>query len=160
MPKIAVVGSIITDLAVLTPRLPERGENILAHCLQIGPGGKGANAAVAVARLNAQSILVGRVGEAVKVRGMFVHPNQIRFAIGSFPVVARVQAVVTRPENRDELAFRVELADEDVDRDQLVLGLSEAFQAACRVRADSITLVDSGTIAREATIIVDQRKWD
>lgn len=63
MATIAVVGSIITDLAVLTPRLPERGENILAHRLQIGPGGKGANAAVAVARLGAQSILLGRVGD-------------------------------------------------------------------------------------------------
>jgi ribokinase len=63
MTTIAIVGSIITDLAVLTPRLPERGENILAHRLQIGPGGKGANAAVAVARLGAQSILIGRVGD-------------------------------------------------------------------------------------------------
>ncbi len=63
MPTIAVVGSIITDLAVFTPRLPRRGENILAHRLQIGPGGKGANAAVAATRLGAQTILVGRVGD-------------------------------------------------------------------------------------------------
>jgi len=63
MTKIAVVGSIITDLAVLTPRVPERGENILAYRLQIGPGGKGANAAVAVARMGAESILIGRVGD-------------------------------------------------------------------------------------------------
>lgn len=63
MSTIAVVGSIITDLAVLTPRLPERGENILAHRLQIGPGGKGANAAVAVARMGSRSILIGRVGD-------------------------------------------------------------------------------------------------
>jgi phenylacetate-CoA ligase len=104
--------------------------------------------------------LVGRVGEAVKIRGMFVHPNQIRFAVGSFPAVARVQAIVTRPENRDELAFRVELAEEDVDDDQLVSGLGEALQAACRVRADSITLVESGSIAPGAAVIVDQREWD
>jgi len=63
MKTVAVVGSIIMDLAVLTPRYPKRGENILAHRLQIGPGGKGANAAVAVARLGARSILVGRVGD-------------------------------------------------------------------------------------------------
>lgn len=63
MPTIAVVGSIITDLAVATPRLPARGENILAHRLQIGPGGKGANAAVAAARLGAHSLLVGRIGD-------------------------------------------------------------------------------------------------
>ncbi len=41
-------------------------------------------------------ILVGRVGDAVKVRGMFVHPNQLRFAIGQAPGVVRYQAVVTR----------------------------------------------------------------
>jgi ribokinase len=63
MTKIAVVGSIITDLAVLTPRVPERGENILARRLQIGPGGKGANAAVAVARMGVESVLVGRIGD-------------------------------------------------------------------------------------------------
>jgi ribokinase len=63
MPTIAVVGSIITDLAVLTPRVPTRGENILAHRLKIGPGGKGANAAVAAARLGASSLLVGRIGD-------------------------------------------------------------------------------------------------
>ncbi len=63
MAVIGVVGSIIMDLAVLTPRLPRRGENILAHRLQIGPGGKGANAAVAIARLGAQPVLVGRVGD-------------------------------------------------------------------------------------------------
>ncbi|MDR7401723.1 MAG: ribokinase [Armatimonadota bacterium] len=62
MTAVAVVGSIITDVAVLTPRLPRRGENILAHRLQVGPGGKGANAAVAVARLGARAVLVGRVG--------------------------------------------------------------------------------------------------
>jgi|DewCreStandDraft_1066081.scaffolds.fasta_scaffold00191_6 ribokinase len=63
MKTVAVVGSIITDLAVLTPRYPRRGENILARRLQIGPGGKGANAAVAAARLGAKSILIGRVGD-------------------------------------------------------------------------------------------------
>lgn len=62
MTTVAVVGSIITDVAVLTPRLPRRGENLLAHRLQIAPGGKGANAAVAAARLGARAILVGRVG--------------------------------------------------------------------------------------------------
>ena len=37
MPKIAVIGSIITDLAVQTPRVPKVGENLLAESLQIGP---------------------------------------------------------------------------------------------------------------------------
>jgi ribokinase len=62
MATVAVVGSLITDLTVLTPRLPARGENLRAHRLHIGPGGKGANAAVAARRLGAEVILIGRVG--------------------------------------------------------------------------------------------------
>ena len=48
-PTVAIVGSIIVDLAVTTPRVPLTGENILAHTFKKGPGGKGANAAAAVA---------------------------------------------------------------------------------------------------------------
>ncbi len=43
-------------------------------------------------------ILVGRVGDAIKVRGMFVHPNQLRFALAQVPGLARAQAVVSRPD--------------------------------------------------------------
>ena len=62
-PRIAVVGSIIMDLMVTTPRVPQRGENLLAHGFKMGPGGKGANSAVALARLGAEPLLVGRVGD-------------------------------------------------------------------------------------------------
>jgi phenylacetate-CoA ligase len=104
--------------------------------------------------------LVGRAGEAIKVRGMFVHPNQVRFAIGHFPAVARVQATVTRSENRDELAFQVELTDADVNRDELAIALGEALRAACRVKPDRIEFVESGTIPPGTPLILDRRIWD
>jgi ribokinase len=63
MTKIAVVGSIIADLAVRTPRVPAVGENLLAESFSVGPGGKGANAAVAVARAGAEAVLVGCIGD-------------------------------------------------------------------------------------------------
>ena len=62
-PHVVVVGSIIMDLAITTPRVPVTGENLLAHGFRMGPGGKGANASVALARLGARSRLVGRVGD-------------------------------------------------------------------------------------------------
>jgi ribokinase len=62
MTKIAVIGSIIADLAVRTPRVPSIGENLLAESFTIGPGGKGANAAVAAARAGAETVLVGCIG--------------------------------------------------------------------------------------------------
>lgn len=63
MISIASVGSIVVDLAVSTPRVPLTGENFVAHSLHIGPGGKGANAAAAIAKLGAHSLLVGKVGD-------------------------------------------------------------------------------------------------
>jgi ribokinase len=51
------------DLAVTTPRVPHTGENILARGFRKGPGGKGANAAAAVARMGADSHLVGSIGD-------------------------------------------------------------------------------------------------
>jgi phenylacetate-CoA ligase len=105
-------------------------------------------------------ILVGRVGDAVKVRGMFVHPNQLRFALGQLAGVARAQAVVTRPENRDQLTLRVVLAEEPADREAVTKGLDAAVQAACRVRVDRIDFVAEDALAADAPAIVDERSWE
>jgi phenylacetate-CoA ligase len=105
-------------------------------------------------------ILVGRVGDAVKVRGMFVHPNQLRFALAQVPGIARAQAVVTRPENRDQLTLRVVLSDESLDREALTKGLGAAVQAACRVKVDQVEIVPADVLPEDAGPILDQRTWE
>ena len=62
MPKIAVVGSLNLDLVVPVPHHPRPGETVLGGALAEHPGGKGANQAVAAARLGAQVAMVGMVG--------------------------------------------------------------------------------------------------
>jgi len=104
-------------------------------------------------------ILVGRVGDAVKVRGMFVHPNQLRFAVGQVPGVKGFQAVVTRPENRDEFVLRVVLVDESADKSALTETLSQVVQSACRVKVDQVEFVSAEEIGEEAEIILDKRTW-
>lgn len=61
--NILVVGSLNMDLVVRSPRLPEPGETILGSDFQTFPGGKGANQAVAAARLGARVRMIGRVGD-------------------------------------------------------------------------------------------------
>ncbi len=104
-------------------------------------------------------ILVGRVGDAVKVRGMFVHPNQLRFALGRIPGVAGYQALITRPENRDHFTLRVALVEEAADRETLVAALSTAIQSACRVKVDQFEFVSAGDFDEGAQIILDERNW-
>ena len=105
-------------------------------------------------------ILVGRLGDAVKVRGMFVHPNQLRFAVGQVPGVARFQAVVTRPENRDEFALHVATTETPADREMLNTTLSTAIQSACRVKVDRVEYVSVEAIGEDAEIILDERVWE
>jgi ribokinase len=61
-PRITVVGSINVDLVARCSRLPKPGETIGDAVFQRIPGGKGANQAVAAARLGAHVRFVGRVG--------------------------------------------------------------------------------------------------
>lgn len=62
MPRIVVVGSSNTDLIVQAPHLPSPGETVLGGDLVKAAGGKGANQAVAAARLGAEVTLVARLG--------------------------------------------------------------------------------------------------
>jgi ribokinase len=57
-----VVGSLNMDVTVTAPRLPRPGETLRGETMTRSPGGKGANQAVAAARVGAQVSLVGRVG--------------------------------------------------------------------------------------------------
>lgn len=62
MSKITVIGSLNMDLVVTTPRVPAMGETILGSGFMIAPGGKGANQAVAAARLGGDVTMIGCVG--------------------------------------------------------------------------------------------------
>jgi ribokinase len=62
MPKIVVVGSLNMDLVVQVPTIPNPGETVLGNNFAMIPGGKGANQAVAAARLGAEVIMIGQVG--------------------------------------------------------------------------------------------------
>jgi ribokinase len=61
--RVVVVGSLNMDLVVRSARMPRPGETILGGEFHMVPGGKGANQAVAAARLGAQVSMVGRVGD-------------------------------------------------------------------------------------------------
>src|SRR5712664_1206339 len=63
--RIAVVGSINLDLVGATHRIPVAGETVAGLSFQTFPGGKGANRAVAAARLGASVSLVGKLGSDV-----------------------------------------------------------------------------------------------
>ncbi len=101
--------------------------------------------------------IIGRVGDAVKVRGMFLHPKQMEEVMGRFPEVGRCQAVVSRPEHTDQLTILLEPASADqlpsLDR------IGETIKEVLRLKAE-LKLVPPGTIADGDKLIRDERVWD
>ena len=103
--------------------------------------------------------IVGRVGQAVKVRGMFLQPWELDQVMSRFPQVARYQAVVSREKQRDNLLLKLELKDV-VDQELFTLALQKDIQNLCRLKADQVEYVAPGTIPPTAKKIEDIRTWE
>ena len=63
--KIVVVGSSNMDMVVKTEHIPAPGETVLSGSFFMNPGGKGANQAVAVARLGGEAVFISKMGNDV-----------------------------------------------------------------------------------------------
>jgi phenylacetate-CoA ligase len=104
--------------------------------------------------------IIGRAGDAVKVRGMFIVAKQAEQSIMSFSQVARYQLVVGRRQQRDEMTLKLELKDNRSDPDKLAVDINNKFQDICRIKIDKIDYVRPGTIGEKQPAIVDERKWE
>ncbi|WP_339226636.1 ribokinase [Oceanobacillus sp. FSL K6-2867] len=63
MKKILIIGSFMTDLVVQTLKVPVEGETVIGKSFNRFTGGKGANQAVAAARLGGDVTMIGKLGE-------------------------------------------------------------------------------------------------
>lgn len=104
--------------------------------------------------------LMGRVGDAVRTRGMFIHPRQLQPALAEFSQIAQYQAVVTRPSHRDELTLKIELkSEEGVDKDKLTEQLIKTVTGAVRIKLDRVEFVAKGVMPEFHKLIVDERVY-
>ena len=103
--------------------------------------------------------LFGRSGDAIKVRGMFLHPNQLLAAKMQFPQIKHLQAIITRPDNADVVTMKVELIP-DGNGDGLGEQLKALAQAAIRLRIDEVLIVPAGEIDPAQRAVRDERQWE
>jgi phenylacetate-CoA ligase len=103
--------------------------------------------------------ILGRVGDAVKVRGMFVHPADVDRVLAGHPEVARYQVVVTREGHTDEMTLRAEVASGVTPHADLQERLLRSATEGLRLRT-AVEVLPAGTLPADAKKIVDRRTWD
>jgi ribokinase len=125
---VVVVGSINIDLVANTDRIPVEGETILGSNFQIHPGGKGANQAVAVARLGYPVKMIGRLGDDAFGSQLRAHLEEAGVDVGgvtTVPGTSGVAVIVVGKQGENSIVIvpgaNALLSPEDLDKHQDII---------------------------------------
>jgi phenylacetate-CoA ligase len=103
--------------------------------------------------------ILGRADQATKVRGLFVHPEQVNEVASKHAQIGNYQVVITRKEHKDEMTFRIELKEEVSQPERLKEEIERSIRDVMKVRGE-VQFVLKGSIPEGAKKIEDQRTWD
>jgi len=103
--------------------------------------------------------ILGRVDQATKVKGTFVHPWQADEVISRYPEVFKYQVVVTRENHKDVMTFVVELREE-TSRPDIIRGRIERDIKELLTIKGTVQIVPRGTIPDLHKKIEDRRTWE
>jgi len=102
--------------------------------------------------------IVGRVGEAVKVKGMFIHPAEVSDVLSNFPALTNIQIIVDHVELKDRVSAKFEFKEELADKEEIIESFKKDFQSRCRLKIERAEIVPAGTIPKDAKKVIDERK--
>ena len=78
--------------------------------------------------------ILGRVDQATKVRGLFVHPGQVKEVVAKHPQIAKYRLVVTRKDQKDEMALQLELKEEPSSSENFRSQVEKSIRDVLKVR--------------------------
>ncbi len=176
-PQVTVLGSLNMDISVAVPRLPGPGATVLGSAATFTPGGKGANQAVAAARLGGQVRMAGCVGDDDFGRQLLAALENEGVDAGTVRVVAGVPTglamisvdragenlITVAPGGNDEVAEPDVAAALRGTRDVLVISaeipLPAIRLALARARGTRCVLNLAPAPAEAAAIVADGVDW-
>ena len=98
---------------------------------------------------------LGRADQTTKVKGMFVHPEQVAEVAKRHAGLGRVRLVVGRAGEQDTMTLRAEAAGDDAG---LKAKLAETLQAVTKLKGE-VELVAPGTLPNDGKVIADERTY-
>jgi phenylacetate-CoA ligase len=103
--------------------------------------------------------IVGRVDQVTKVKGMFVHPEQVSLLERRVPEISTVQLIISREGHEDKMTIRTLLGGGVLPSDALREKISETARELTRLRGE-VVFVQEAEVAEPEKKILDKRKWD
>jgi phenylacetate-CoA ligase len=103
--------------------------------------------------------ILGRIDQASKVRGTFIHPWQTDEVVSRFPEVFKYQVVITRQDHRDVMTFVVELKEDTVEAERLKGRMERDIKDLLTVKG-GVKFVPKGTLPDLHKKIEDRRSWE
>jgi len=103
--------------------------------------------------------IVGRIDQVTKVKGMFVHPEQVGQIEGKVPEVESLQLVITRVGHEDQMSIRAVLGGDASPTDALRTRIAETAREVTRIRGE-VVFVNAADLSGKEKKIVDNRKWE
>jgi len=99
---------------------------------------------------------MGRADQTAKVRGMFIHPEQVDRVLKRHPEISRARLVIDWIDQADEITLRCEAADYD---QSLGSAIADSIRAICKLRGE-VDLVAPGSLPNDGKVIDDVRQYD
>jgi ribokinase len=160
--RIVIVGSINLDLVVATHRIPLRGETVAGSSFRTFSGGKGANQAVAVARLGGAASLIGKVGQdafGIQLRDSLSESGVDTDAIGIVPGSTGVALITTDATGDNSITIvagaNAQLAREDLDANLDLIRSAGILLAQLEVPLETVEYLISIAVREKIPIILD-----
>jgi phenylacetate-CoA ligase len=98
---------------------------------------------------------LGRADQTTKVKGMFVHPEQVAEVAKRYPALGRVRLVVGRAGEQDVMTLRAEAAVSD---ESLKARVAETLQAVTKLKG-GVEFVAPGSLPNDGKVIADERTY-
>lgn len=100
---------------------------------------------------------MGRADQTTKIKGMFVHPEQVAVVAKRYPEIIRARLVVTNPDSNDTMTLHCEV--DSTPGESLQKSIADSIREATKLRAD-VKLVSAGSLPNDGKVIEDARKYD
>lgn len=147
MARVVVVGSANMDMVVRAPRIPRPGETVVGSQFVMVPGGKGANQAVAAARLGAHVTFVARVGNDLfgdhNLEGYQHEGIDCRFIVRDEETPSGVALIAVDAEGQNAIVVapgaNMRLTPEDVERAEEAIAKADVVLAQLEVPIPAVT---------------------